>query len=301
MPAHPRGCTGRLVRPRPRAPRRDDTAGTDLEVAGGERFGGGHESKDKPGATPRKPLSVGDFLRFAAKSTQARACPRTGAMNFLRPAAREVVPPGGMVSVSPPPFEVAAWENVYHHLGVEYYAHTYATADRTDWRGLSRHLYDTGARSAAFLEHFGCAELGRIAGLLHDLGKYSREFQARLSGEAGPIDHSTAGAKVALDRYGPKLGQLLAFCIAGHHAGLANGVNGGETSALADWLTAKIPEVDPVWESQIDLPERTLPALKPRDAEAAGFSVAVMTRGRCRARTGSRCRGWSGTPSGRGR
>ncbi len=167
---------------------------------------------------------------------------------------------------------------MYHHLDVEYYAHTYATAARTDWHRLSTHLHDTGARSAAFLEHFGCAELGRIAGLLHDVGKYSREFQARLSGEVGRVDHSTAGAKVALDLYGPKLGKLLAFCIAGHHAGLANGVDGGETSALADRLTAKVPEIDPVWESQIDLPEPALPVLKPRDTEAAGFSAAFLTR-----------------------
>jgi len=167
---------------------------------------------------------------------------------------------------------------VYHHLDVEYYAHAYATADRTDWHSLSRHLQDTGARSAAFLEHVGCAELGRMAGLLHDVGKYSREFQARLSGEVGRVDHSTAGAKVALDRYGPKLGKLLAFCIAGHHAGLANGVHGGETSALSDRLAAKIPKIDPVWQSQIDLPEPTLPDLKLRDAEAAGFSGAFLTR-----------------------
>ena len=113
---------------------------------------------------------------------------------------------------------------------------------------------------------------------MHDLGKYSREFQARLSGEVGRVDHSTAGAKVALDRYGPKLGKMLAFCIAGHHAGLANGVDGGETSALAERLKTKIPEIDPVWESQIDLPEPTLPVLKLRDAEAAGFSAAFLTR-----------------------
>ena len=117
-----------------------------------------------------------------------------------------------------------------------------------------------------------------MAGLLHDVGKYSREFQARLSGEVGRVDHSTAGAKVALDRYGPKLGKLLAFCIAGHHAGLANGVNGGETNALADRLKAKIPKIDPVWQSQIDLPEPNLPELKLRDAEAAGFSGAFLTR-----------------------
>ena len=34
------------------------------------------------GARPRKPLSMGYVLRFAATSTQARACPRIRAKNF---------------------------------------------------------------------------------------------------------------------------------------------------------------------------------------------------------------------------
>lgn len=65
------------------------------------------------------------------------------------------------------------------------------------------------------------------AGLLHDIGKASKEFQHYIAESSdqtkrGP-DHSTAGAREACSAYGDKLGKILAFAIAGHHAGLANG------------------------------------------------------------------------------
>lgn len=67
---------------------------------------------------------------------------------------------------------------------------------------------------------------GEIAGWWHDLGKFSREWQAYLKSRADPhagelsgkVDHSTAGAKHAVRQH--LLGHLLAYPIAGHHSGL---------------------------------------------------------------------------------
>jgi len=97
------------------------------------------------------------------------------------------------------------------------------------WQRLTDHLDRVGERSVAFAEPFELGEAGRAAGLLHDIGKTSDACQAYISGpldaqKRGP-DHSTAGAREAQDAYGPKLGRLLAFAIAGHHAGLANGAD----------------------------------------------------------------------------
>ena len=55
------------------------------------------------------------------------------------------------------------------------------------------HLKGTADRCAAFAVAFGAEEQGRLAGLAHDLGKYSDAFQRRLTG-GEPVDHSTAGA-----------------------------------------------------------------------------------------------------------
>ena len=158
-----------------------------------------------------------------------------------------------------------------------YFAHSNELSNRKDWHLLSDHLQGTGDRAAESLHSTGCGDFGRAAGVLHDLGKYTREFQRRLAG--GPrCDHATAGAKVAIERYGERLGKILAFCIAGHHAGLANGVNGERISALADRLDSRIPSLDPMWRDEIALAELASPRLVPRDRETVGFSLAFFIR-----------------------
>lgn len=93
---------------------------------------------------------------------------------------------------------------------------------------LAKHLSDTAERAAQFAAAFGCAGWGYLAGLWHDLGKYSPDFQRKIQAAAGQnahleakarVDHSTAGALHAVDRFGP-IGRLLAYVAAGHHAGL---------------------------------------------------------------------------------
>lgn len=136
----------------------------------------------------------------------------------------------------------------------QFFAHSTRNPDQSDWQRLSDHLTGTGRLAQAAAEHFGAGALGNAAGLLHDLGKYTREFQMRLTGEFPRMDHSTWGARIACERYGP-LGQLLAYGIAGHHAGLANGNVGALRRALQERLNNP-PEYELLsdWEGQISLP-----------------------------------------------
>lgn len=61
---------------------------------------------------------------------------------------------------------------------------------------------------------FGAETLAKLAGLTHDLGKYSLEFQERLQGKAQTVDHSTAGMAECC-----KQGAIsAALAVAGHHA-----------------------------------------------------------------------------------
>ena len=163
--------------------------------------------------------------------------------------------------------------------GLTYYAHSYESFDRAEWHRLSVHLTDTAARAAATLESIGGVEAGRAVGLLHDIGKYTLAFQRRLEGK-GRVDHSTAGAKLAVQRYGPVVGKMLAFCIAGHHAGLADGI------ALNERLETAVPDPDPVWKDEIVLPppqELAAPTRKPRNLKSrsrglAGFCTSFFIR-----------------------
>lgn len=103
------------------------------------------------------------------------------------------------------------------------YAHTLDGRPESEWEPLAEHLEAVGTLAAAKGEAAGLADWARLAGLLHDLGKTSAEFQARLRGDLAKVDHSTAGALEAVNRWGQPAGKLLAYAIAGHHAGLPNG------------------------------------------------------------------------------
>lgn len=98
-----------------------------------------------------------------------------------------------------------------------YYAHSGPSPDR--WEPLRVHLLAVAERAATFASPFGAADEARLAGLLHDLGKYSDLFTQRLHGKAKGLDHWSAGAHVALQRYGPA-GLATALAIQGHHVGL---------------------------------------------------------------------------------
>jgi len=123
---------------------------------------------------------------------------------------------------------------------VKFFAHSTKTADKSDWQLLSDHLSCVGELAARNATPFGAAHLARPVGLLHDLGKYTNEFQKRLTGEFPKVDHATWGARIAREKYS-LLGLLMAYGIAGHHAGLANGKRGQARTALQDRLQNELP------------------------------------------------------------
>jgi CRISPR-associated endonuclease/helicase Cas3 len=93
---------------------------------------------------------------------------------------------------------------------------------------LDEHLRSVAVMAADFATDFESADWAHTAGLWHDLGKYSTEFQQYIRSVSGydahieapgRVDHSTAGAIHAVRRFGEH-GRILAYLIAGHHAGL---------------------------------------------------------------------------------
>ena len=86
---------------------------------------------------------------------------------------------------------------------------------------VADHLKAVSERAAEYAAAFGAADEARLAGLLHDLGKYGELFQKRLRGEAEHVDHWSAGAwqACALSMFTPP-GLASALAIQGHHVGL---------------------------------------------------------------------------------
>jgi len=169
-----------------------------------------------------------------------------------------------------------------------FYAHSTGRQDRVDWQGLRDHLLSVAAGAAERGSHFGGQDLAWLAGVLHDLGKYTDRFQGRLSGDIHQVDHATWGARIASERYGA-LGTLLAYGIAGHHAGLADGTAGQasitrsplQTRLSEDYRAQALPPLRDAWLQEIKLPDRLAQpdgyALHPRP-EQRSFQLAVLVR-----------------------
>lgn len=108
---------------------------------------------------------------------------------------------------------------------------------------VREHLNGCATLARSFTGKIGLPSFGELAGLLHDIGKYSDAFQLYLlsavgkidpdddeytdvKGMKGKIDHSSAGAQLvweALRKKAPLLrlaGQIMSLCVASHHSGL---------------------------------------------------------------------------------
>ncbi|NLE66803.1 MAG: CRISPR-associated endonuclease Cas3'', partial [Lentisphaerae bacterium] len=118
------------------------------------------------------------------------------------------------------------------------YAHSYPEQPLAKWQSLDAHAVTSAARAREFAETFGSAPWADLAALLHDIGKSRLSFQSYLRTSNGLTDlhydssdrtHSGAGAVWAVQALKPSgIGRILAYCIAGHHAGLPDWI-GGET------------------------------------------------------------------------
>ena len=138
-----------------------------------------------------------------------------------------------------------------------FYAHSNRPDDPSDWEPLADHLDAVANRAEQFGKDLQIGAAARLAGALHDLGKYAPAFQARLAGAKTPVDHSTAGAKSVLALPGTAedrlVAALIAHAIAGHHAGLPDSrsaddaslearIKGFDEAALDDTFRAHVPE-----------------------------------------------------------
>ncbi len=147
-----------------------------------------------------------------------------------------------------------------------------------EWEPLDDHLSATAERAAALAESFDAAALGGAAGMLHDAGKLRGAFQRFIRGQGPSAEHSICGAVRAQECFPGVAGRLLAYVIAGHHAGLPDG--GDADSACLDSRLATgrdlMDDMAP-WPTHLALPDRLGLTLRAplRDAP---FAAAFLTR-----------------------
>lgn len=164
-----------------------------------------------------------------------------------------------------------------------FYAHSKEGCRPEKWHLLETHLRDTANKAREFAAPWGAGEWAYWAGLWHDLGKYSGDFQRKLHAPDGVdahirVDHSTAAAQRAAQAPGKGEGKLLAYCIAGHHAGLPDGKSNDACleKQLQKEISALSHEADEILAAQ---PQNlALPFDLPKEKKAAAFSLSLFTR-----------------------
>ncbi|WP_062048952.1 CRISPR-associated endonuclease Cas3'' [Bacillus sp. JCM 19034] len=105
-------------------------------------------------------------------------------------------------------------------------------------QSLREHLHGVKVLAEQFGEKLGLKHVAGLAGLLHDVGKYSDEFQEYISNATfhperqnkirGQVDHSTAGGKLLYSElhqststgYEKQLSEIVSNSIISHHSNL---------------------------------------------------------------------------------
>lgn len=158
---------------------------------------------------------------------------------------------------------------------MKYIAHLDGEREQT----IKEHLEGTAKLSAEFAKKFGKEEWGYCCGYLHDIGKYSVEFQHKIRENGNErIDHSTAGAKVCMETGG--IYPVMSYCIAGHHAGLPNYGNsqdGGSEATIMGRMKKSLKDYS-VYKDEIEIPKVTTVPIAYGETKNPDFALSVFIR-----------------------
>ena len=113
-----------------------------------------------------------------------------------------------------------------------FYAHSLPNRLPENWQPLEDHLQNVAELARNFAKAFGGDQWAYLAGLWHDIGKYSKEFQAKLYAEneieshletkPKKVIHSEAGGHLASLKGWNGADRILSWLIMGHHTGLTD-------------------------------------------------------------------------------
>lgn len=141
---------------------------------------------------------------------------------------------------------------------------------------IEEHLLGTAELAGAFARKFDKEAWGYCCGVLHDIGKYSKEFQHKIQENTNEnVDHSTAGAQLCNE-----LGRYyfpLSYCIAGHHAGLPDYGNTEISSSLCGRCKKRIYDYQ-AYKKEIVIPALSVDMIGMERDKDWNFAMSVLIR-----------------------
>jgi CRISPR-associated helicase Cas3/CRISPR-associated endonuclease Cas3-HD len=159
-----------------------------------------------------------------------------------------------------------------------YYAHTKDDTPKKEWQPLEEHLKNVSKLAGEFAAKFDNKEMGQVIGLAHDIGKYSNKFQQRLKGNKERVDHSSAGAKLMIQKYSNTIGLILAYGILGHHGGLKDYYGSyGSGLSVKERLQREVCDYQK-YQEEISFPKSVAPYIKNLQKNQMNFSLSFYIR-----------------------
>ena len=188
---------------------------------------------------------------------------------------------------------IAAIEKGDFNMTYEFIAHVRKREDGT-WatpHKLSDHIEGTARQAETFAADFNSGAWGKAAGLGHDAGKGRLLWQkylclksgydeeAHLEGKRGKVPHAIHGAELVEQLFGKGIGRIIAYCIAGHHAGLPDWSSAeGAGQASLQFQKTQVKDMDAIETSIIDNLRHAKPALPPWKFEIKSLDLALWIR-----------------------
>lgn len=137
-------------------------------------------------------------------------------------------------------------------IAMEYIGHT---SDDGRKQLLLDHLNGTSKLCRENANEFW-ADIAEFVGQIHDIGKYTSDFQKRINGaENIRVEHAICGAKEVAKAPPKSYVPMIEYCVAGHHSGLPDGgtkVDGEEDSTLHGRMKRKTGDYS-AYENEVKL------------------------------------------------